>query len=89
MNNKMLNLTPEQALQNALAYADIKNNESICLPGCCADGLYHFIVYTLCLRYEFYVDAANGDVLGIDTEPLPDAEGFHSVSGRETLPSVA
>ena len=45
-------------------YADIKNDEPFCLSRTYADELYHFVVWTLYLRYEFYVDAVSGEVLG-------------------------
>ena len=68
--NNALKLTADQALRSAIAYADIKNDELVCTSGSFADGLYHFLVTTLYMRYEFYVDAASGEVPGFSTEPL-------------------
>ncbi len=82
-------LTPEQAMQFALTSANIENDEPVCQTSRYDEGLYHFVLQTLCLRYEFYVDAANGEVLGISTEPLPYTESLNLCSGKETLPSVA
>ncbi len=88
MNNK-IQLTPAQALQCAIAYAEIKNDEPVCTSGTYADGLYHFIVTTLYLRYEFYIDAVKGEVLGISTEPLSYLETLKLDTDGEKLPHVA
>ncbi len=70
----MKKLTREQALCAALEYARIANDETRCLLGLYADGLYRFVVRTPYQRYEFYVDAESGEVLGIDAQPLPYRE---------------
>ena len=82
-------LTPEQAMQLALNYANIRNDEPLCLSMRYAEGLYSFVFYTLHMRYEFYVDAANGEVLGIDTEPLLYAEALDLCSGKEARSPAA
>ena len=64
-------LTQEQALRAALEYADLSSTDSKCLLSFCSDGLYQLVVYTPYLKYEFYVDALSGEVLGIDMMPLP------------------
>ena len=87
--NTNKNLTPEQAMQFARSFANIDNDEFVCLTSRYAEGLYHFVLCTLCLQYEFYVDAANGEVLGVDTEPLPYAEALNLCNGEGSLPSVA
>lgn len=60
----------EKALHNALVYAGIENEEYACMSIGYMDGLHYFLVHTLCLKYEFFVESASGDVLGINTEPL-------------------
>ena len=87
--NNTLKLTTDQALQSAIAYAEIKNDEPRCASGSFADGVYHFIVTTLYLRYEFYVDAVSGEVLGISTEPLSYPEALNLCADWESLPRVA
>ncbi len=87
--NNTLKLTTDQALQSAIAYAEIKNDEPRCASGSLADGVYHFIVTTLYLRYEFYVDAVSGEVLGISTEPLSYLETLMLCTDGEPLPYVA
>ncbi len=82
-------LTRKQALRAAYLSAGIENDGPVCLAGRYDGGFYHFVVRTLFLRYEFYVDAANGEVPGISTEPLPYEEELHACSGEKTLPSVA
>ena len=88
MNTNVV-FTREQALQSAFAFASIQNDEPCCLSSRYTDGLFHFIVSTLYLRYEFYVDAESGEVLGIDTEPLPYEEEHALLHGGEMLSSVA
>ncbi len=89
MNTKK-NLTTEQAMGRALIYTRIENDDPCCLFSSCRDGLYHFVVATAYLKYEFYVDAEDGTVLGIDTEPLlyPEAMLFCEC-GDDAQPAVA
>ncbi len=65
------NITSEQAMVRAIAFAGINNEEYHCISNHLEGGLYHLIIKTLCMKYEFYIDAVCGDILGIDTEPLP------------------
>ena len=76
------NLMPEQALQFALACVNLSNDEFCCLSSQYNQGLYNFVLRTLCLRYEFYVDASNGEVLGINTEPFPSMEAVNMLEGK-------
>ena len=89
MNTKK-NLTAGQALDCALLYAKIENEDPRCLFSHSREGLYHFIVRTAYLKYEFYVEAGDGTVLGIDTEPLlyPEALLFCE-RGDDVQPAVA
>ena len=73
--NKNLNrnsnpITKEQALEAALRCAGLGAGEALCLHSRCEDGLYHLLVRSAYLQHEFYVDAASGEVLGLDTAPL-------------------
>ena len=87
--NNTIKLTPDQALQCVIAYAELKNDEPVCTSCSFTDGLFHFIVTTLYLRYEFYVDAVSGEVLGISTEPLSYLETLRLCTDGEPLPYVA
>ncbi len=87
--NTIIQLTPERALQQALVYADIQNDEPRCLYSRYADGLYHFVVSTFSLKYEFYVDAETGEVPGISMEPLAYPEILLPGDGSGALSSVA
>ena len=69
-------ITKEQALNIALTYAGIENNDFLCLGNICRGGFYQIAVRTPYLKYEFYVDAVNGEVAGIDTEPVPYPEAL-------------
>lgn len=70
MNNRN-RLTREQALGKALNDAGIANVENRCLLNRYIDGLYEIVVRTPYLKYEAYVDVETGEVLGLNTEPLP------------------
>lgn len=82
-------LTPTQALQFALIYADIDRDELCRLSSRYDEGLYNFVVCTPCLKYEFYVDAANGEVVGINTEPLLCMETLNMLNGKDLFSCVA
>ena len=86
--NTSSNLKPEQALQLALACTDLNNDEFCCLSSRYSQGLYNFVLRTLCLRYEFYVDASNGEVLGINTEPFSSMEAMNMLEGKNLFSSV-
>lgn len=83
------NLKPEQALQFALACVNLSNDEFCCLSSRYNQGLYNFVLRTLCLRYEFYVDASNGEVLGINTEPFSSMEALYMLGDKKLFSSVA
>lgn len=75
--NIMNRINNEQALDTALVYSGIENVEHRCLKNSYENGFFHLIVWTPYLRYEFYVDAADGGVAGIGTEPVPYPEALH------------
>ncbi len=85
MNNTMnhTTITKEQALQSALDYAGLTAQESVCLRAALEDGLYHLFVRGEYLSYEFYVEALGGEVLGIDSRPLPYTEQLRLCSEEE------
>ncbi len=64
-------------------------DEPRCLSAEYDSGLHRFLVTTLFMRYEFYVDALSGEVLGIDTQPLPYRETPELISCERALSSVA
>ena len=86
--NTSSNLKPEQALQLALACVNLSNDEFCCLSSQYNQGLYNFVLRTLCLRYEFYVDAAKGEVLGINTEPFSSMEAMNMLGDKNLFSSV-
>ena len=83
-------LSSEQAMHNALVYGGIENEDFECLFKQYEDGLYHFLVHTTWMQYEFYVEAGTGEVLGIQTEPLVYWEDLCPCEGaKEALSAVA
>ncbi len=71
----MKNINSKTALYNALTSVGINDGNYCCEYICLEGGYYHMIVSTLMVRYEFYVDASDGEVCGIDTEPVIDVNG--------------
>lgn len=68
------NLSMEDALSRALAYADIEKAKSRCLYCRLHEGLYHMVIWTAYMKYEFYVCANDGEIMGMDTRPVPYPE---------------
>lgn len=88
MNNRNP-LTREQALGRALDDAGIGNIENRCLLNRYIDGLYEIVVHSPYMKYEFYVDAESGQVLGLNTEPLPYPELLSPCGQEEKEPPAA
>ncbi len=82
MNTKK-RMTKEQALNIALTYAGIENSEYHCLSNEYDGGFFRIAVWTPYLKYEFFVDAENGETAGIDTEPVLYQEALCFCSGDE------
>lgn len=92
MNTMNMNrMTDRQALTIAVTYAGIENDEYRCLSSHDDNGFFHMVVCTPYLRYEFYVDADEGRVAGISTEPVPyeDALCFLSCGEEKDTPAAA
>ena len=67
-------ITSNEALRIAIRYASLENVSPSCEKILNCDGLYEILLRTLLMRYEFYVDAATGEVLGFNNEPEVDAQ---------------
>ena len=68
--NMNTTLNSEHALHTALIYAGIEKEEFDCLLQRYEDGLYHFLLRTYWLKYEFSVEDRAGASLRVQTEPL-------------------
>lgn len=83
-------ISNEQALNAALAYAGLADSEFFCLVNCYENGYFHIAVRTPYMRYEFYVDASDGEVAGINAEPVSFEEALcFSVCREEISPTAA
>ena len=87
MKNTMI--SNQEALSRALAYVEISAAESRCEENRPEDGFYYIEVSTLLLRYEFYVDASTGEVMGANTEPATCPELAFDESAPEKKPARA
>lgn len=84
----MKNMTNMKALEIALNYAGIADEESLCIRNRLSDGLFEITVRTIDRKYDFYVDAANRDVRGFNAEPYYD-RGLLCVCRDERFDSAA
>ena len=67
-------ISPNRAMALALTETGL-DREQVYRVHCSLDGgLYDIRFCTDWLRYQLYLDAARGEVLGLDTEPMGDAE---------------
>lgn len=67
-------LSPQQALALALTETGLDRAQVYRVHCTLDSGLYDIRYCTDYLRYQLYLDAADGEVLGLDTEPMGDAE---------------
>ena len=71
-------ITITEAIQAAVCYARIENDEPFCASALYEEDFFALVIYTFYQRYEFYVDSGSGEVLGILSEPmfdLPEEKG--------------
>ena len=73
---KNMDTAVKQALDSALTCAGLSKEECRCVAHAYEDGYDHFVVHTLLQEYEFYVDAASGEVPGISMIPFTDPDVF-------------
>ncbi|MDY4487373.1 MAG: hypothetical protein SPE18_04885 [Candidatus Limivicinus sp.] len=67
-------ISPHRAMALALTETGL-DREQVFRVHCTLDGgLYDIRFCTDWLRYQLYLDAESGEVLGLDTEPMGDAE---------------
>lgn len=67
-------VSPKLALDRAWQETGL-DRQQVFRVRCTLDGgLYDIRYCTDYLRYQLYLDAAEGTVLGLDTEPMSDAE---------------
>ena len=67
-------ISPNRAMALALTETGL-DREQVFRVHCTLDGgLYDIRFCTYWLRYQLYLDAESGEVLGLDTEPMGDAE---------------
>lgn len=63
-------ITISEAIRIAVGYSRLELDEPYCVSAVCEDDTIALVVFTLYQRYEFYVDSASGEVLGVMSEPL-------------------
>ncbi len=85
----LTHISNEQALNAALAYAGLADSEFLCLANRHEDGYFHIAGRTPYMRYEFYVDASDGEVAGIDAQPVSFEEALYFSACREEVSPTA
>ena len=73
-------LSPLSALTLALNAEGLFREEIFRYHSSLEEGLYHIFFCTDWLHYEFYISAATGELLGLNTEPIGEAEVLDSRS---------
>ena len=67
-------ITCKEAIAAAISCADLYNNDPRCTCAVLNNGLYELEIRTTFQRYDFYVGAVSGEVLGISSEPVLDID---------------
>ena len=73
-------LSPLSALTLALNAEGLSREEIFRYHSSLEEGLYHIFFCTDWLHYEFYISAATGELLGLNTEPIGEAEALDNRS---------
>ena len=77
-------LSSYEAYCIAVKEAGLEANSPVCTDITLDGSIYEISIKTLFLRYDFYVGALSGEVLGINFEPFTDLEvGTVSVFSSE------
>ncbi len=76
----MNNITVFEAYRNAVAYAQLENNAPQCVAAELEGGLYDLEIRTVLMRYDIFVDALTGEVVGLNSEPETDLTEVYSYS---------
>lgn len=76
----MNNITVFEAYKNAVAYAHLEDNAPQCVAARLENDLYELEVRTILMRYDIFVDACTGEVVGLNSEPETDLTEVYSYS---------
>ena len=67
-------ISAREAFFIAVKEAGLEANSPVCTDITLNGSIYEISIKTLFLRYDFYVGALSGEVLGINFEPFTDLE---------------
>ena len=79
MNNDIISIS--SAIQAAADYAGFSTEDIRCTEKRYANGLFAISFDTDWSRYDCFVDAATGEVLGFNSEPYIDADTIFAQEG--------
>ena len=79
MNNDIISIS--SAIQAAADYAGFSAEDIRCTDKRYANGLFAISFDTDWSRYDCFVDAATGEVLGFNSEPYIDADTIFAQEG--------
>lgn len=68
-------IDPQVAVAAAVLYGNLRNREVLSADVSFADGLYEVLLHSEWMDYDCYVDAANGEVLGFQSQPAEETLG--------------
>lgn len=69
-----LQITIPEAIKIAVSFSNLMNNDPYCVSALYEDDLIALVIFTLFQRYEFYVNAGSGEVVGMMSEPTDSDE---------------
>lgn len=67
-------ITITEAIRLAVSFSKLENNDPYCVSALYEDNYIALVIYTLFQRYDFYVDASSGEVVGMICEPTDPVE---------------
>ena len=63
-------IDPQVAVAAAVLYGNLRNREVLSADVSFSDNLYEVIIHSEWMDYDCYVDAATGEVLGLQSAPV-------------------
>ena len=63
-------INPQVAVAAAVLYGNLRDREALSADVSLADGLYEVLLHSEWMDYDCYVDAATGEVLGLQSAPV-------------------
>lgn len=63
------------AEMSAVSYSHLEGISHVCTYAELTEGMFALTIYVPLMKYDFYIDAVSGEVLGMDSRPDIDTQG--------------